>query len=595
MLRKKLARYLRANKKKGWKRTLPALAGISFVVLTIPLLAILLFSLFYWGKVFPGISVASVEIGGLPPEVVIEKLSREITPPKTITLSYQNESFEIPTDSLSLSYNFSKTASLAYNTHRTGNLLFDYYSRLASPFTKHQVGLYFELNEKALSDHLSVIAGQVYIEAVNPSVEIMSDEVIIITGTKGQEADQKLLRALIGEHLSNPTGASILVPLTIIDPTITKNQAEKLKIRSEKFLDKSLMAKYNDHFFEYDPEHLLKLLDVKNKYNQSALQLLVDDVANAINRDPQNSVFVFENNKVKNFTPALDGLTVDKEKLGHLALKALDFLESSEESETLIEIPVTITPPEINTEDVNSLGIKELIGKGESRFKGSISSRIHNIGVASEQFNGILVKPGEIMSFNDFLGDVSSYTGYKQAYIIKDGKTILGDGGGVCQVSTTLFRAALDTGLPIAERRAHSYRVAYYEQGFPPGLDATVYSPTTDLKIVNDTPGHILIQTKFNAKSATLAFEVYGTSDGRVSQISKPTVTGVTPPPEDLYTDDPTKPVGYIEQIDWAAWGAKVNFNYTVERNGETIYEKTFYSNFRPWQAKFLRGTAPVN
>ncbi|MEK7112330.1 MAG: VanW family protein, partial [Patescibacteria group bacterium] len=146
---------------------------------------------------------------------------------------------------------------------------------------------------------------------------------------------------------------------------------------------------------------------------------------------------------------------------------------------------------------------------------------------------------------------------------------------------------------PIIERRAHSYRVAYYEQDSLPGLDATVYDPTADLKFKNDTPAHILIQPIVDTKKATLVFEIYGTSDGRTSTISKPVVANVVPPPEDLYTDDPTLPAGKIKQIDYKAWGAKVTFNYKVERGGENIYQKTFVSNYRPWQAVYLRGTGP--
>lgn len=189
---------------------------------------------------------------------------------------------------------------------------------------------------------------------------------------------------------------------------------------------------------------------------------------------------------------------------------------------------------------------------------------------------------------------VSEFTGYQQAYIISGGKTILGDGGGVCQVSTTLFRAILDAGLPITERQAHAYMVGYYEQDSPPGLDATVYSPSPDLKFKNDTSNSILITARANPRNYSLVFELYGTSDGRVSTISKPAVTDVVPAPDDLYQDDPTLPVGTVKQIDFKAAGAKVTFNYKVTKAGETIYKKTFISNYRPWQAVYLRGTAPV-
>ena len=143
----------------------------------------------------------------------------------------------------------------------------------------------------------------------------------------------------------------------------------------------------------------------------------------------------------------------------------------------------------------------------------------------------------------------------------------------------------------MVERRPHSYRVGYYEQGSPPGLDATVYAPTTDLKIKNDTPAHILIQAIADPVNKTLVFDIYGTPDGRVATISKPNVGSAIAPPEDLYIDDPSLPAGTVKQIDWKAWGAKVSFIYKVERDNQVLQETTFYSNYRPWQAKFLKGT----
>ena len=155
----------------------------------------------------------------------------------------------------------------------------------------------------------------------------------------------------------------------------------------------------------------------------------------------------------------------------------------------------------------------------------------------------------------------------------------MGDGGGVCQVSTTLFRAALAAGLPIIDRRAHAYRVAYYEQaGYKAGLDATVFSPSVDLKIKNDTPGYILIQAKTDTQNMTLSFELYGTNDGRKAEIYNHVVGGITPPPPDLYQDDPTIKVGVVKQVDFAAWGAKASFQYKVTHSGEVLQDTSFVS-----------------
>ena len=157
-----------------------------------------------------------------------------------------------------------------------------------------------------------------------------------------------------------------------------------------------------------------------------------------------------------------------------------------------------------------------------------------------------------------------------------------------------MFRAALNAGLEIIERHPHSYRVGYYEQNSPVGVDATVYSPSTDFKFKNDTPTHILIQTQVDLTKNYLKVEIYGSSDGRKAVLSNFRLWGQTPPPPDLYVDDPTLPAGQTKQIDWKAWGAKAAFDWTVERSGEIIHQKTFYSSYQPWQAVYLRGTAGI-
>ena len=161
----------------------------------------------------------------------------------------------------------------------------------------------------------------------------------------------------------------------------------------------------------------------------------------------------------------------------------------------------------------------------------------------------------------------------------------------MCQVSTTLFRAVLNAGLPIEERVAHAYRVRYYEEKYQVGFDATVFQPSPDFKFKNDTPGHVLIQTEFSERDKHLVFKLYGTSDGRLVNLSKSRVWEVVAPPPDLYIDDATLPAGTVKQTEHAAWGAKVAFDWKVTRGEEVLQERTFYSNYRSWQAVYLRGT----
>lgn len=574
--------------------------GKSKLVITLILLTLIFsstliaYNLFFAGKIFPGVSVSGVEVGGLTVSEAEGKLKEKIRVPQKIVLAADNQKFEIDLQSLNFSYDYQKSAEDAFLLYRSGTKPVELAGSLLSLQKKPQVPLKYTLNEGRLTEALGIFAGQIAQDPLYPEATLSQSGVVVDKGREGRDINLQKLERDILNNFESARFSEIAIPVTPIDPTITDEEAAALKTRAEKFVGKSVTLTFEFQTFTFADKDLIPLL-AKNNYYTEKVTALVAKISQGVNRDAQNAVFKFEEGRIQEFIPAKDGITVEKEKLSEKIISELENLEKSENLGASIDVPTINTPPKVTTKEVNDLGIKELIGRGDSKFAGSIPSRVHNVSLASSRFNGVLIPPGETFSFNNALGDVSSLTGYKQAYIIKDGKTVLGDGGGVCQVSTTFFRAALNAGLPIVERRAHSYRVSYYEQGAPPGIDATVYAPTTDLKILNDTPGHILVQTQVDTKQMTLVFEFYGTSDGRAATLTKPVMTGVVPPPEDLYMDDPTLPSGQIKQIDWKAWGAKVSFNYKVERSGEVVYEKTFLSNYRPWQAKFLRGTGPVN
>ena len=588
MLRNKQA----GKKVKAWlKKSL----AFFLIIFTPAVLIFATYNLVYADKVFPGVFIAETYVGGLKTNEGVRALSEAINPPEKISLEYDGKTFDIAVETIDFSYNYPQSIKAAYTLDRTGNILLDSYQRINAPFRHKNLGLRFDFDEEELAKELINVIEQVEVEAVSPSVELVKTAVLVKKGSPGILVDLKKLRVEIGQNLAFAKETPIKLPLKIVDPTIDETQAKEIEIRATNLLGKSLVLETDDNNFIYEEGEIIAFLFVDGEYSRQNIQTIITRVADTLNRKPQNSIFTYEQGRVKEFAPAKDGLKVDQELLENKIVGNLRSLETSDKLVANIDIPVERTAPKVRTEDVNELGIKELIGRGVSRFVGSIPSRAYNITLSASKFNGTLIKPGEIFSFNDTLGDVSAYTGYQQAYIIKNGRTVLGDGGGVCQVSTTFFRAVLNAGLPIAERRAHSYRVSYYEQDSAPGFDATVYGPLIDLKFKNDTPGHLLVQTRVDPKTSSLVFEIYGTDDAREVEITKPVITSVTAPPEDLYQDDPTLPTGTIKQVDFKAWGAKVNFNYKVTRNGEELFSKTFYSNFRPWQAIYLRGTGPVN
>lgn len=328
------------------------------------------------------------------------------------------------------------------------------------------------------------------------------------------------------------------------------------------------------------------------RYSPDKLDSLLSQLKKETEIQPVNALFTFENGRVTAFSLSHDGQAVDMPKLKkQLYDNLVDLTTNNKPMRITIKVPIVVVKPAVTNENVNSFGIRELIGEGTSLFQHSIENRIYNISLAASRLNGILIAPGDVFSFNKALGDVSSFTGYKQAYVIENGRTVLGDGGGVCQVSTTLFRAALNAGLPILERNAHAYRVGYYEQDSGPGVDAAVYSPSVDMKFKNDTEHYVLIQSYADTANLRLTFDLYSTKDGREVIITKPVIVSQTAASAPLYQDDPALPKGVVRQVDFAADGAKVYFTRTVKKDGKVVLADKFNSNYRPWQAIFLRGT----
>jgi vancomycin resistance protein YoaR len=556
------------------------------------LVLFLVYNLYYWNKIFPGIYINNISLGGKTIEEGQNLLTQKINSPDKISLSAPNQQFEIQLSDIDFQYNYPASILRAYHLYRTGNLFYDFYHRIKAPFVKQKIGLLLSIDEDKLSTNLAVIIDQVSEEAQPPTITLNGNTVAISPGKLGKTVDMEQLRTTVGQSLTFNNLNPIQLQFVNVGTVLTDEKVTLLKNRAQNLLGKTITLKSDSPDIVFNFSDLVKTLSPDKGYVTEQLSTLVNNVATSLNRVPQNSVFTFVNNRVTEFQPSVNGLTVKQDILQNMLIQDLQILEESDTKNVNVDVPFLITPAKIQTKDVNNLGITELIGRGNSKFAHSIENRVFNIKLAASKFKGILVAPGDTFSFNDVLGDVSSLTGYEQAYIIKEGRTVLGDGGGVCQVSTTLFRAALNAGLPIVERIAHAYRVGYYEEDSPPGFDATVYAPLADLKIKNNTPAYILIQSTFDAAHLSLSFEIYGTPDGRKVTLTKPVVSDQVAPPPDLYQDDPTLPMGQIKQVDFSAWGARVEFNYQVTLNGQVLTQQKFVSNYHPWQAVFLRGTA---
>jgi len=558
-------------------------------ILTGIVLAVGVARVVWHSKFYPRVEIAGIKVAGLTREQARTILT-DATDNYRAEFEFNGNSWRTPAKGIK--FEIEATLNNAYRYGRKLEIT-DYLFLIINKKTNFPLVLSEGKTEK-LEALITEIGGMIEISPIEPTVEIVGNKVNIINGKEGTVIDQKQLDNSLADNSRNLIKKPIIIRTIPIDPRLRVDQLTELKTRAEMLLDKEVIFILDDEKIKLGPKELIVFLATSGKsdlVNREVVKEYVERLSKGINKEPQDAKFEFRDGKVKEFVPGKDGVEVDLQPTAHGMQQAIEKLLEDDNKSEIVTIEVTKTPPKITTEKVNELGIRERIGRGESFYQHSIPNRIYNISLASSRLNSALIGQGEEVSFNGLVGEVSGATGYRPAYIISGGRTILGDGGGLCQVSTTMFRAAMSAGLPILERWGHAYRVSYYELNSKPGVDATVIAPSKDFRFRNDTPGHILIQTINDPKTLHLVIEIYGTSDGRVASMSEPKVWGITPSLTTIYQDDPSLPIGTSKQVDWAAPGAKISFEYKVVRNGETLIEKTFMTNYQPWASVYLRGT----
>jgi len=324
------------------------------------------------------------------------------------------------------------------------------------------------------------------------------------------------------------------------------------------------------------------------------LRSFLEGIAAESSRLPENARFIFndETKQLDLLRPAVIGHSLNIDK----SIEQIN--QRVAQGEHNIPLVFDTNNPQVGSDaTAEQLGITEVTSVQNSYFYGSSASRIQNITAAAERFHGLLVPPGATFSMAEALGDVSLDNGYAEALIIYGNRTIKGVGGGVCQVSTTLFRTAFFGGYPIVERNPHAYRVSYYEYTRSgsidtdlAGLDATVFVPVVDFKFTNDTPNWLLMETYVKPDARLLTWKFYSTSDGRTVDWRTTGLANVEEAPEPLYQENEDLNKGEIRQVDWEADGADVTVFRTVMRDGQVYLEDTFATHYLPWRAVYEYG-----
>jgi vancomycin resistance protein YoaR len=456
-------------------------------------------------------------------------------------------------------------------------------------------------NANVARAYFEQVAAQINRPPIDAGLQLNGTQVITTPAQIGRELNVEATLHLLPDLARADGPKRIVLPIETEQPRLTDVSAAAAQLQT--ILNRNLTlvlanpAPGEPASWDLTPQQLLSFLMVDKatdgtaievKFNAEALRAGLADLAQQIDRAPENARFIFNDDtrQLEVIQPGKIGRALD---ITTTLARMNDALARGDQQVTLA---VNEQRPDFYDDaQAAALGITELVSTGQSLYAGSSVERMKNIGAATASQHGVIIKPGEVFSFNHNLGDVSLDKGYAEALIIYNGRTIKGVGGGVCQVSTTAFRAAFNGGYPIIERWPHAYRVGWYERGSGPGLDASVFSPVVDFKFKNDTPYHILVEAYANDVAGRLTFKLYSTSDGRQVTISEPVVENVIPHPEDKIEEDPTLPAGTRQQVDYAADGADVTVTRTVTRGGQVISEDRIFTRYQPWQAIFKVGT----
>jgi len=260
-----------------------------------------------------------------------------------------------------------------------------------------------------------------------------------------------------------------------------------------------------------------------------------------------------------------------------------------------VAVTIATVEPLIKTGDVNNLGIKDVLGVGVSDYSNSPVNRIKNITNAVNKLNGILIKPGEEFSTLKYTSPFTLEGGYFSELVIKGNELKPEIGGGLCQIATTLFRMAMNSGLKIVNRRNHALVVSHYNDPVNgnPGTDATVYDPAPDFTFLNDTGNYILLQTTMNKKTQELVFTLWGTSDGRKGYYTHPIVKKWYSPGEEIITETTDLKPGETKCQNAFA-GADATFTYTIVRPDNQQEEIVFDSHYKPLPKTCLKGVEVI-
>jgi vancomycin resistance protein YoaR len=563
----------------------------------------------YQDKIYPGVSsVYGVNLAGMTQNEARTALAERFTYDEEarFIFYYEGQTWEFTAAELGVSFDVEATVNAAYAVGRNEGMVGNLIAQFNAWRGGEPVVPIITYNRTLAEQSLDRIARD-YINrpVLDATISIQGGRGISTPSQVGRSVDVPATLGLLEQEILNLSQRSefnMVVRETA--PQIWDTQAIAAQINLA--LDSRGVTFYVDDqlglnagpwtALSSDIENMLRIERVDDGNNTAHYELNLNDeqvrqflvrIAPDLRKDPVNARLIFndQTKELEVIQPSQTGRELNIATTLPQFYSAVFSPDNRNVRLDFAEVPPTIP----DTVTARELGITELIQSATTYYLGSNSSRVTNIQIAASRFHGVVIPPNSEFSFNEWLGDVSLDTGYEEALIIYGDQTIRGVGGGVCQVSSTIFQAAFYAGFPILERYPHAYRVGYYEVGEGPGMDATVYEPIVDFRFMNDTPYHLLLETYVVPGSSSVSFRLYSTDTGRQVIKEGPYIRNVRAAPPPKYVATPGLSPGSVIQVDYAVSGADVYVYRTVKdaEGNILINREEYFSGYVPWPAQF--------
>jgi len=552
------------------------------------------------GKIHRGVRVSAIDLSGKTKAQAQSYLDTELArmQKRAVTVTYGKQKWRIAPADLGLDYDTARIAEDAYQVGRGPGILQASKARIQSYFKPQSVMLRVTPDEEMMNAVYGKIMAKTDKAAVNAAVTLKEDAsgFVVSEGSDGTALEKRTLTNML--IFADITGQkTVAAPVKRISRTIDRATALVAQQAATKGAAETITAHYGQKSWDLEPTLLRKLFVFKlsNNMNRADAQLklpaekssskvslvpVVSDEAVARNVIPLMGTTVGTppvpasfsvSGGVVSIIPSKNGLGADPQKL---STELVAQMQSAKTSKSITVVTHEVEPS-FTTAKARALGIKERIATFTTTFPDDNEARLTNITLLAKALDGAVVMPGAEFSLNGTVGEADAAKGYQEAGVIVGDKVEKEVGGGICQVNTTLFNAALYAGVRITERVNHSL----YINSYPLGRDAAVSWPEPDFKFVNTLDHAILIVTNSTRTTVTVSF--YGVDPGYSIELSPGTWLSHTPAPVKK-VDDPTLPVGTELVQKSGRAGGKVEFTQTVMKNGVVVLKRTFTSLYIP-------------